>query len=310
MNSIAIWSDKNEEFKCHLDINLWITKEKNDNYIEFGFKLSNLNINSLFLFLPFKFDTIEDKVEELQKPDFLNAMFNDSLSANNLNNGSFIEIKKENEVLFHFCKLTKQDFKIDNSNNEGNILKININKSNKSIEKIYYRFRINKLDNIFEESNINWFFTNGIKEKINFIEVSINSVRKLPSHIVDNIETVKIDSMNIFIMTESFINLLFNSKAIEKSRVLEKVWKEYVEAKNINKIIAYHWKKDNIFKDYNLFIKTSYIDKSKRLIFGMIFAMFIIGIAGGVAGNFGTDLVKNKIICKKENNETNSTKTK
>ncbi len=84
MSSIAIWSDKNEEFKYHLDINLWITKEKNDNYIEFGFKLLNLNINSLFIYLPFKFDTIEDKVEELQKSNLLNAMFNDSLSANNI----------------------------------------------------------------------------------------------------------------------------------------------------------------------------------------------------------------------------------
>ena len=260
MNSIAIWSDNNKQFQFHLDLNLWITKEKNNNYIEFGIKLFDLTVNNLFIYLPFKFDNIEDKTKELQEPKLLNAMFNEPLSSNDLNNSSFTEVKKSNEILFHFCKLSKSDYEIDDLEDEkGKILKIKLNKSKSDIKNIYYRFRIGNLDNIFEEVTTNWFFTNGIKEQINFIEISINSVRKLPSSIVDKIEDIRIQNMNLFIMTESFINLLFKSKDVEKSRVLESIWKNYVKSQDIKKIVAYHWKKEN-FSDYNLFIKTSYIN--------------------------------------------------
>jgi hypothetical protein len=308
VNSIAIWSDNNQQFQFHLDLNLWITKDKKNNYIEFGIKLLDLNVDKLFLYLPFKFNEIEDKTEELQKTEFLNTMFNKSLSANNLNHSSFTEIKDVNKILFHFCKLSDQDFELEDISNGGTILNININKSNEKVKQIYYRFRINNLDNIFEESNTNWFFTNGIKENISFLEISINSVRKLPSYIVDKINVLKINSMNIFIMTESFIDLVFKSKNIEKSRVLETIWKDYVNGRDTNKILAYHWKKKESFNDYNLFVKTSYVDKSKRLIFGMFVIMLVVGAVGGMAGNFATENIKNFI--KEDNNATISTTKK
>jgi len=49
MNSIAIWSDNNINLEFHLDLNLWITKKEDDNYIEFGFKLLNKNIEKLYI---------------------------------------------------------------------------------------------------------------------------------------------------------------------------------------------------------------------------------------------------------------------
>jgi hypothetical protein len=296
MNSIAVWSNNNNEFKFHLDLNLWVTKKEDDNYIEFGIKLLNTNVDYISLYLPFKINESDflDMVESLSKDSMLvNAMFNKKLSVENLN-GSFCNVKENGELIFCFCQLSEGDYKIINKDN-GTQVNIKINKTNAECNKLYYRFRIKKLENIFDRVNANWVFTNGVKENINFIEVSINSVRKLPPSIVDKIQNVKIYSMNIFVITENFVDLLFYSKKIHKSRVLEKLWQDYVDiqnANNINKLVAYHWKnEENDFVDYNLFVKISYALKNGWLLAGMLLFILLIGAIGGVGGNYLTEYI-------------------
>jgi len=323
MNSIAVWSDKNQSLKIHLDLNLWITKQE-ENYIEFGLKLLEKGVTKLNIYIPFKItkDNFEDKVKQLsEKSTLVNAMFNKKLSVGNLD-GRFCEVKENDEIAFCLCEILDSDIDFQIQDN-GTIITIDVNNSNTGCEKLYYRFRINKLENIFDNINTNWIFTNGVKENINFIEVSLNSVRKLPSGIVDNIKDVKISSMNIFIITENFVDIVFHSKRIHKSRVLEKLWKEYVniaDSNHIQKLVAYHWKSENgSFVDYNLFTKVSYAIKDKRLLFGMLFFILLIGAIGGVFGNFLTtylmtvpkDIDKSiKSGHKGENNVTISKQTK
>jgi len=296
MNSIAIWSNNNEKLKFHLDLNLWITKKEDDNYIEFGIKLLNKDIDTLYIYLPFKIkkDNFSDKINLLSENSILaNAMFNKKLSVENMSS-SFCKVKENEELLFCFCELAQENIELKDKD-IGTQIAITINKSNEECSSLYYRFRINKLENIFDKINTNWVFTNGVKENINFIEISINSVRKLPPSIVDNIQKVKINSMNIFVITENFVNLLFYSKKIHKSRVLEKLWKNYVDIQKnsgINKLVAYHWKQEKSdFIDYNLFIKVSYAFKNKFLLIGMLLFILLIGAFGGVGGNYLTKYI-------------------
>ena len=295
MNSIAIWSDNNTDLEFHLDLNLLITKKEDDNYIEFGFKLLNKNIENLHIYLPFKItnNDFSDKIDSLAKDSILvNAMFNKKLSVENLNS-SFFKVKENEKLQFCFCKLSEGDVKIEEKDS-GTQISIEINKTNTECDKLYYRFRINKLKDIFDKINTNWVFTNGVEEDINFIEININSVRKLPSRIVDNIQGVKIKSMNVFVITENFANLLFYSKKIYKSRVLEELWKDYVNItnnSNINKLVAYHWKQESEnFVDYNLFIKISYAFKNKSFLVKMFLFVLISSALGGVFGNCLTKL--------------------
>ena len=313
MNSIAIWSNDNEKLKFHLDLNLWITKKEGDNYIEFGIKLLDKYIDTLYIYLPFKITkgNFSDRVNSLAKDSRLvNAMFNKKLSVEN-SNSSFCKVKENEELLFCFCELAQEDIKLKDKES-GTQIAITINKSDDECISLYYRFRINKLENIFDKVNTNWVFINGVKENINFIEISINSVRKLPPSIVDNIQEVKIESMNIFVITENFVDLLFYSKGIHKSRVLEKLWKSYVYGENgndINKLVAYHWKQEkNDFIDYNLFIKVSYAFKNNFLLMGMLLFVLLIGAFGGVGGNYLTEYIhpSNE---NNTNNDINKTKT-
>lgn len=296
MNSIAIWWDKNQDVNVHLDINIWHTRKSDDNYMEFGLKITNYKeIEKLNIYIPYSInkDDIEDKAELLaSEPSLTKAMFNENLDVSPLQ-GSFGTVKFHDERIdnFVYCKLDiKTDIDI-----KDQIITFNINKNSDddTINTIYYRLRINKLESIFTESNENYVFLDGLFKKIGFLEVNINSVRKLPSKIIDQLTDIKFTSMNLFLMTNNFTNFIFQSEDVKKSRILENhIWEKYLSkenSKNISKIIAYHWKnKDDNFIDYNLFVKLSYMSKYWYSWFLMIATVVILGAIGGVGGNFIT----------------------
>jgi hypothetical protein len=244
-----------------------------------------------------------------------NAMFNEKLSVTK-GDGSFHTVKFPNDnENFLYCEINI-DNDIEIISDRTIKLKINSNKNNDDIKKIYYRFRINKLDKIFTGLKENYFWIDGFFKTIGFIEVNVNSVRKLPKDIVDKLGEVKFDSMNLFMMTDNFTSFIFQSEDVKKSRILENhIWDKYLSkenAKDINKIIAYHWKKQN-FKDYNLFVKISYITKSVWLIGLMIMLILSLGVVGGVVGNYFTkkvfnnfdDIDKTVVVKKGDKNATN-----
>ncbi|MBL0686427.1 MAG: hypothetical protein JJV95_02365 [Sulfurospirillum sp.] len=293
MNSIAVWWDKQDDLKVHLDVNIWHTKESKNNYLEFGLKITNYKkIDKLHIYIPYDIDIddIEDKAGLLSsEPSLTKAMFNENLDVTPPS-GSFSTVKFHDETIdnFLYCKLDKEN----DINIKDQIVTLEINKNNKkNINTIYYRFRINKLESIFTESDENYILLDGLFKKNGFLEVNINSVRKLPSSVVDKLSDIKFTSMNLFLMTNNFTNFIFKSEEVKKSRILENhIWEEYLSkenAKDINKIIAYHWKREN-FEDYNLFVKISYITKSNLLIGLMILSILSLGAISGVFGNYIT----------------------
>jgi hypothetical protein len=331
MNSIALWSessDSNNNPQVHLDINVWHTKKSECNYLEFGLKITDYrSLEYINIYVPYdiKKKDIEDKVEMLASNNTLtNAIFNEKLSIT-IGDGSFhtVEFQNNNEK-FLYCEININD-DIEIINDRIIKLKINSNNNinnNNEITKIYYRFRINKLDKIFTELKENYFWIDGFFRTIGFIEININSVRKLPGNIVDRLDNFKFNSLNLFIMTDNFTNFIFKSEKVHKSRILENhIWEEYLSKENskkINKITAYHWKKDikntiQHFEDYNLFVKLSYISKSWLLLVLMLVFILIFGAVGGVLGNYITkktfnnfsDINKIVVVKKGDKNATN-----
>lgn len=299
LNSIAVWWEKKDTVQVHLDINIWHTKESKGNYLEFGIKIDNYrDIDDINIYIPYLInkEEIEDKAETLASDNTLtNAMFNEKLDVSK-GDGSFHTVKFSNGNKFQYCKLDREeDISINN-----NTIKLKIKEGgDASINTIYYRFRINKVEKIFTELKENYFWVDGFFKTIGFLEININSVRKLPDSVVDKLGGVKFDSMNLFLMTDNFTNFIFQSKDAKKSRILENhIWDKYLNEENskkINKIVAYHWKKedtkdDNIipFEDYNLFVKISYICKDWKSWISMIVLVLLFGIISGVSGNFIT----------------------
>jgi hypothetical protein len=268
MNSIAVWWKEEENVKVHLDVNIWHTKESKSNYLEFGLKIGNYkSLECINIYVPYDISKgdIEDKVEILASNNALtNAMFNEKLRTTR-SDGSLhtVEFLDDNKKNFVYCKLNIDD-DIEIESDRTIKLKINGRNYDNEIKKSYYRFRINKLEKIFTELKENYFWIDGFFKTIGFIEININSVRKLPKKIVNHLDNITFDSMNLFVMTDNFTSFIFQSEDVNKSRILENhIWDKYLSkenAKDINKIIAYHWKKQN-FKDYNLFVKIFYITK-------------------------------------------------
>lgn len=319
MNSIAVWWDKNEHVRVHFDVNIWHTTELKGNYLEFGLKLENYReIDKINIYIPYvvsKAD-IEDRGKILASDNTLtNAMFNERLDVSK-GHGSFHTVKFPNNESKNFLYY-ELDIEKDIVINKDNtiILTVNKNGNHKDFNTIYYRFRINKVEKIFTELKENYFWIDGFFKTIGFVEVNVNSVRKLPKSIVDKLDDVKFDSMNLFIMTDNFTNFLFQSKEVKKSRILENhIWDKYLSEENnkkINKIIAYHWKKEdkdetstNIpFEDYNLFVKISYIRKDWKSWLSMVVLVLLFGIISGVSGNYVTSKVLNNF------NDMNTTRS-
>lgn len=304
MNSIAIWWDKKgtgeKSPQLHLDVNIWLTKNEALNYIEFGLKFSNYEtLGNIYIAFPFSVanDVFEDKVDSLSKnSELTNALFNETAGLSN-DEGKFHEVKLTEKNTFHYFELNKnEDVKFKNAKDkngaEYSIITIEPTQKN-SISTVYYRFRINKVENIIMLNNENNFIIDGLFKKVGFVEININSIRKLPSDIAEKLSDTApiIKSMNLFLMTNSHTNFLFQSQELHASRILENhIWDDYLGNKRtVEKIIAYHWKQKKMFSAYSLFIKTIYVNKKRWLLLLMIAATLFLGAVGGVGGNFITE---------------------
>jgi hypothetical protein len=310
MNSIAIWwSCKNgATLDVHIDINVWFANtKKNSNYIEFGLKLSNRkNIDALYIFLPFvvEKEEIEDKVESLVKDKQLtNALFNEPMNIG-VSEGSFHKVEYTNEngeqMTFRYCQLNYEEDlvvdKVTDNKRDDAGTKLTIKLKDKHVDEIiYYRFRINnQLEELTRTSDENLFFLDGLFKKIRFIELCLNNNRKLPNTIVDNLSSQnKFKSMNLFFMTDTFTNFIFESKPVHGTRILERhIWNGYLgNDHSDSNIIANHWKAEN-FHDYNLFVKIKYLHKNSGAFILTILVVIFMGALSGVIGNYFTEWIQ------------------
>ncbi|SFM20508.1 hypothetical protein SAMN05421830_12047 [Desulfomicrobium norvegicum] len=316
MNSIAVWwtCKKNQllsDIKIHLDINIWLSKNKEFRYIEFGIKIKNYEkIKQIHIYLPYVIEKkdIEDKIKILaENTNITNALFNKKTTISN-GGGIFHEVKMQGEDPFHYITLSDKFFKTCpykvGEKVTGTQITITSHPSKENpVINGYYRFRINKITDTVKTISQNFGLTNGFYNKVDFVEININSARKLPNDIVESIgECCKFESMNLFLITDLFTEFKFISKEINASRILENdIWNQYIigsrkENKKIkdtlrltaqSKIIAHHWKKTD-FSDYSLFLKTDYSFTNLKIIIMMIISLLIFGTISSLFANYAS----------------------
>ncbi len=83
----------------------------------------------------------------------------------------------------------------------------------KDIETVYYRIRINKLDNIFTRIKDNNFFFEGLFKDVGFVEFDINVHRRLPERIADELskKDLNFELIRFFYMTYTNTNIIYQS---------------------------------------------------------------------------------------------------
>jgi hypothetical protein len=311
VNSIAIWWDTKTTEGCsenipslHLDVNLWLTQNANDNYIEFGLKVKHFScVENVFIFLPFVIDkhAIEDKTKMLSDSTSLtNALFNDVLEVKSTNSKYDLVTYSNNGEKFYYYKANVAgDVEVyEQSNNKevvGSVVKLAYDLINgvSDSETAYTRIRINKLQKLYQMTFTNYMFIDGYAEKYATVEFNLNTVRKLPEDIVQKIEKrIALASLNLFLMTDTYSNIVLQTQKIHASRILENhIWDEYLNNREIDKVIAYHWKEkpdSGRVVDYNLFIKTALISKKPWMLLFTIVVILLLGTGAGIGGNYLT----------------------
>lgn len=340
--AIAVWWDKESpETYLELDINIWLSKKKNganglirwirekchrikldcfsktirDNYIEIGLRITNFEkINKIFIYFPFQFSIldVDDMIPHFKESDIANALFNEKISV--VTDGSSLYqvsyISGEKEHFYASCSELKEN-SIE-AVAKGCCLTMEIPTGHNFSKVIYKRLRINKVETIVNEFSENNFIIDGLFKKLQTVEVSINTTRKLPASIVDRIiKKVNLKSINFFLMTNIFTDVTFQSEKIKNSRILElDIWNSYLgidkkDAKDIDKVIAYQWKdvatENNYLQDYNLFVKFSLIKKQWLIFVLSILAVILLGTFSGFCGNRLTAYIDNFLV---DSNET------
>lgn len=298
-NGIAIWWDgeQNSDIKIHIDVNVWNTIKTDDvDYIEFGIKITNYkDLQKLYIYLPYKFDDndIEDKSKNFGDKSFVSALFNENIRiTSHEENYTEIDLIEKKEKFYSYRP---------NLTIEDNILTITPKKFKFGGNYVYYRIRINKIENIFTKVKDNNFFLEGIFREVGFVEFDINSLRRLPDEIADKLTAsnkIKFGSMHFYYMTDTNTNMIYHSMPNKNSRILEKhIWDGYLKGKNKSeadeqKIIALHWHQKDSFQDFSLFLKLSYTLRSNLAIYIAYITLLIIGMIGGLSGNYLTDFIK------------------
>jgi len=301
MNSIAVWWQKNsDDVGLHLDVNIWLDSKAEQDYIEFGLKLKKPpKGNEIYIFLPCRVDqsNVKDKIKKLSEGNITKALFNEKMRISQGDGGFHTveylsDLKKDQG--FRYCQLNEsKDFNFEEvSENDCGIVgtKITINlKEHKQDISNYYRFRIKAgLDKLKTTSGENISVLDGLVKEVSFVEVCINSSRKLPNLISDILDQdQKIQSMNLFIMTDILTTFTFESQETESTRMLEKhIWNDYLDRSTEDRgVVANHWKKSD-FHDYSLFVKIRRARKTWKAALGVILVLLVSGVAGNLTTRF------------------------
>jgi len=280
-------------------------------YIEFGIKISNYKkIDQVHVYFPYNISQhdIKDIVPELTNITTLNALFNEKMNISQEDGGFYLISSKKGTEKKHFVVSTsyfdKDDIK--HIEGEGCLLTLNIPHSKNHANILYKRIRVKKLEGSVTEFSSNNFFIEGLFKKLQTVEININSLRRLPKYVIDRMNgSHKIKSVNFFMMTDIFMNLIFHSQDIKSSRILEEdTWNKYLgidkSFKGLKKVVAYQWKSPKDIDDYNLFIKLEKTEKRWILFAMSILFIVFFGIISGYGGNKLTQYLDSTVTATKK----------
>lgn len=308
LNSIAVWLD-NIEHPLHLDVNIWITDKKCENYIELGIKIPGFNssgVKVISLYLPYSFQKkqYEDKGAFLSDNNStLSALFNEELKVEITNGSPFthVELVRDSSKHFHLLKLNDDNVKVSSeSQHDGTLMTISIpqTKDITEVETFYSRIRINSLGALFSSHTNKSYLLSSKKETDSYIDFKVNTPRSLPRNILTDSNGQVLGRINMFLLTESNKNIVYETGEMSNARLLERhIWDSYLKVKTEaprwpwlkndeqrsgKHKIAYQWLKtfkNNDDHDYSLFVKMSSASTNWSTIIIALVFIYLLSLA-------------------------------
>ncbi len=317
MSSFAIFTDKcNEHFFIDVHFNLW-NQNYDDNYLDIGIMLNNLNENqNIYLYLPFiiEQEQIYSMEESLKNDITLNAIFNENYFVGTPGQSKWIPVSNkrinnsnEENVLFKVYLLdSSNDIKKLSLKQEFNDIE-NINNVFKMPEKIYVRFRIKLPPNIdiINEYSRPYDFIRGAFAKNYIIDFRYNDKRSFSRSEYEVINTkyqlAKTKKLHFLLMTKVYVEVECSTE-VKKRRLESNVWKNYAPNAETTDIIAYHATKkirpeedkDDI-ESWDFFAKQTVENKNWWLLIRFILITIFFGAFASMIGNHLDSFICNLI---------------
>jgi hypothetical protein len=332
-NSFAIWHElKNGQVststEAELHFNLWqFSSQKNSRIdcLDIGIKIAKISsFASVNLFVPFSLN--ENDVRDLGKTitsntKLLTAIFNE-FGTVGAENAKLVEVtlnksgSSSSDEIFKVYVMEGANFELEEIKEGvgktkkivGTTIKINTTNINHDDEiPVYLRLRIDfpsqdVLGKILHQHSPKDSWLQSSTENKQFVDFRLNEKRNLPKQIQEKCadKFLNIGKVHFFLMREFADELSMSDPDHSRYRVLENdIWSDYFSEKpklKLDHMLAYHWKFSSLHNNnFTLSTKFSFQESSNWKILIFLFIAFLLGVVGGVGGNFLTRLIDAKL---------------
>lgn len=299
---------ENTNVAVDVHVNLIESANKNKWYIDFGIKVQDIsNVEIIYLFCPFPIKDVEEIADltDVMDTKLLKALFNENLTVvEGIAKRRLVKFSNdENPQVVVYRLDTTNEISLKHINEHekcGTIVAIDtkdilkpIHESTEDVCKNYYfRFRIGIPDTGAEIINheIEGISIASCKfTKTEIIDFRLNNIRSIGDNAQDEInkgEFFYLKSVHLLILKNAKDVLMYPSEN-PSTRMLEaELWQQYLRGnkdndKEIEDLVAYHFKKkstsrDNNISEYNVLARFSSTTIPKYAIFWFIvFAIFL-----------------------------------
>lgn len=309
--SLGVWMEGEKDyFTYQLHVNIWITGEAKERYLELGIKIPEVEgLQSVNIYVPYIIN--DEHFQELgeslsNNPKILSALFNKSVTIRN-NHGTpsnFRAADIEGIGEIKICTISDSLRKIEKKGS-GSIIKIDFDsccpKKEDQKGAFYFRFRLNNLQALHSQQNGPHFWFSGKEEKFSFLDFKLNNFRTLPNDIGSYVAKDYLQEIHLFLLTCTNISITLNTRDPNDIRLIEdSLWSDYLYNQRNNKrcegeIVAFHWMENNEHEEkpvdpatyrYELFAKLSSESNNWRFI-GLAFVItLVLAISSSVLSSF------------------------
>lgn len=334
LESFAFWYHTNNDdpskwntcISAVLNFNLWVQCGwKCDPLLDIGFKIKNLQlVDELYFFLPLsiseenKASCLEDLGCKFMQTELVDAVFNESYATTIAANSKTINVENisNTDDKFKIYQLDiSHDIELD-SFADGTILKIktdNIIKAKTTIpddstdlnDSTYYlRFRIKnqQLPFLIHKYSSPAKALQSMFNTTYMIDFRYHNVRSLDKTLIEKFSEkgnfpINVTSLHFLLMTKAYVDVT-NSDFKSVRKIEQDVWKNYVDGKDTNDLVAYHFahkakttsttesqtcKHDGSYISSSEFFAKFRVEKSVILLYIVI--TILIGMLGSILGS-------------------------
>ena len=274
MESYAFWYkvknsvEKEKRVSAIMNFNLWCECNWGaKSCLDVGFKISNLQYaDELYFFIPFeiteneKGECIQDLGCKLKETELVDAIFNERHSTTLEGNSKTIRVERlednrpsnDDDTFYVYQLDVIHDIELENFA-EGTILKIKTDSISRSVNlknpDFYLRFRIRNhaLSNLIHKYATPKSSVQNLFNETYMIDFRFHNIRSLNKTLIERFEQpdteiVGITALHFLLMTKAYIDVNINQKNVKSIRKIEHgVWKNYVDGKDTEDLLAYHF---------------------------------------------------------------------